>query len=504
MNLFQKLFSPDSAERRKYLREREAYVKSVLGPAPSPGVYGSGEYAGDMISPPDPGYYDYMQKLKEVEQQWFNQLPPDKQQQVGKTFQEYSGALDSVNKYGKIAALSTIGAVAGGAGLTAAGLLGGGASGTTAAGSSVLGDLAGIEAGLGYGGYGGAGGTVASQSGLLGGTALASGASPLGSAGVDLAGLASTGGSGVSGVSKLLPGSGGNMSGLLGGSVGDWASLLSAGAGVANSLKSPALPGTPDYLKLAQEQARLNQEAADKQLAANRPNQIDAAGNSLTWTQDPVTGKWTSTEKLSDANQQLLNTGQGAQLAALRGVAGQGDFNFQGDPLMDPTGNASEIQDAWMNLLKPERQMQRDGEIQRLKNQGLTEDSPAFQRAMLRLDQADTDAQNKALIYGTSEYGNRFNRSLQGRQQSFGEYQTDYGMPMQQYQGLMGIAAPRGQFGNFTNAQNPGGANVYGAGQDQYAASTANANVKNAQNNNLTQGLFGLAGNIAKGGWGGP
>jgi hypothetical protein len=156
-----------------------------------------------------------------------------------------------------------------------------------------------------------------------------------------------------------------------------------------------------------------------------------------------------------------------------------------------------------MNLLQPDRDMARAGEVQRLKNQGLTEDSPAFQRAMLRLDQGDTDAQNKALIYGTQEYGNQFNRSLQGRQQAFGEYQTDYNAPMQQYQGLMGIAAPSGQFGSFTNTSNPGGAQVYNAGQDQYAANLANANAKNAGSNNLTQGLFGLAGSIAKGGWGG-
>jgi hypothetical protein len=166
-------------------------------------------------------------------------------------------------------------------------------------------------------------------------------------------------------------------------------------------------------------------------------------------------------------------------------------------------GNSSDIQNAWMNLLRPERELARGGEIQRLKNQGLTEDSAAFQRAMLRLDQGDTDAQNKALIAGTNEYGNQYNRSLNNRQQAFGEYQTDYNAPMQQYQGLMGIAQPQGQFGSFTNAQNPGGAQVYGAGQDQYAAATANANAKNAQNNNLTQGLFGLSGNIAKGGWGG-
>jgi hypothetical protein len=40
----------------------------------------------------------------------------------------------------------------------------------------------------------------------------------------------------------------------------------------------------------------------------------------------------------------------------------------------------------------PELQRRRDAEIQRLKNQGLTEDSMAFQRNMQRLDEGETDA----------------------------------------------------------------------------------------------------------------
>jgi hypothetical protein len=282
----------------------------------------------------------------------------------------------------------------------------------------------------------------------------------------------------------------------------DLLALIPAIGGLVNSTKSPDTPDVPDYEALARVQAGLDQDAADKALAANRPDQVDAAGNTLTWTQDPTTGKWKQVQKLSAGNQALLDTGQTAQLNALRGVANRGDFNFQGAPVMSATGNSTDIQNAWMNLLKPEREMALNSEIQRLKNQGLTEDSPAFQRAMLRQNQADTDAQNKALIAGTTEYGNQFQRSLQGRQQAFGEYQTDYDAPMQQFQGLLGIAQPQTQFGSFTNAQNPGGANVYQAGQDSYTANLASSNAQNAQTNNTTQGLFGLAGAIARGGWG--
>jgi len=497
------------------------------------------QYSADMGGSPAWEGADYAQ-------QWFDQLSPQQQAEYQQTrqaefadrAQSFKGRLGTLASYipAVVAAIGTAGA--------ASGLLGGAAGAGEAVGSSLaaselgataplafdtgVGGLFGSQAaidsalasgatglgstaGIGGGALLGMGGVVAPAltegigSGLLSGSGLGSLAPALDS----IAGSAPTPGSSLGSAATTaggLLGSGGStdiggiLSGL--GSVKDWGSLLAGGAGLANSLRSPETAAPPDYTALAKLQAQLNQEAADKALAANRPDQVDAAGNTLTWTQDPVTGKWTQTQKLSSGNQALLDTSQQAQLDSLRGVANRGDFNFQGGSTMDPVGNSKEIQDAWMNLLKPQREMALNSEIQRLKNQGLTEDSPAFQRAMLRQNQADTDAQNKALIAGTSEYGNQFTRSLQGRQQAFGEYQTDYNAPMQQYQGLMGIAQPQGQFGSFTNAQNTGGAPVYNAGQDQYTANVTNANVKNAQNNNLTQGLFGLSGAIAKGGWG--
>ena len=434
--------------------------------------------------------------------QYMGTLSPEQAAGFQQTMANSSRWQDKVGSVLKYA----IPAAVGGAALAGTGLLGTAAQGFV--GGAPLGSLGGAGA------IGGATGSTGLGGGLfgLGSTDILGGAGAAGSlgslggaaggAGIDWAGNLAGAASGA--IGGATGGGGMDLGGLLSGVGGlqGAGSLLTGAAGLANSLKSPATAQTPDYMALAQLQAKLNQEAADKALAANRPDQYDASGNSLTWSQDPVTGKWTQTQKLSAGNQALLDNSQSAQLDALRGVAGRGDFNFQGNPVMPAVGNSKDIQDAWMNLLKPEREMALNGEIQRLKNQGLTEDSPAFQRAMLRQNQADTDAQNKALIAGTSEYGNQFNRSLLGRQQAFGEYQTDYNAPMQQYQGLMGIAQPQGQFGSFTQAQNPGGAPVYNAGQDQYTANLANANAKNAQNNNLTQGLFGLSGAIAKGGWG--
>jgi hypothetical protein len=99
----------------------------------------------------------------------------------------------------------------------------------------------------------------------------------------------------------------------------------------------------------------------------------------------------------------------------LGNVPQAGGFN------MDPTGNSQAIQDATYKLLSPQRQEARNAEIQRLKNQGLTEDSPAFQRAIQRLDQGDTQAQLQSLLAGQSEYGNAFNRGMNQNQQNYSQ-----------------------------------------------------------------------------------
>lgn len=290
--------------------------------------------------------------------------------------------------------------------------------------------------------------------------------------------------------------------------------LLSGVGGLVNSLRRPAQADTPDFMKLALLQGQLNQDYANQITAANRPNQINAAGDTSQWVQDPKTGQWTQRTQFGGVNQERFDN-ENLVRNGLLGQAANSQLTSAGLPQlkgigMSATGNSADIQNAWMNLLKPERDLARQGEIQRLKNQGLSEDSPAFQRALLRLDQADTDAQNKALIYGTQEYGNQYQRALQGanltgqqRGQLFGERQATSAMPFTQLAALSGSSLGSvPQFGSFVGAGGVGPANVYGAGQDQYAADVANANATNANRNNLTQGLFGLANTAAKSFWG--
>lgn len=69
-------------------------------------------------------------------------------------------------------------------------------------------------------------------------------------------------------------------------------------------------PPPPDYTKLAQEQARLQNELMDKQTANNRVNQYNPLG-SIQWEQDPATGQWVQKEtwnpEVMQAYQDQLN-----------------------------------------------------------------------------------------------------------------------------------------------------------------------------------------------------
>lgn len=52
--------------------------------------------------------------------------------------------------------------------------------------------------------------------------------------------------------------------------------------------KGAKAPSTPDYAALAQQQGQINQQTASQLTSANRPNQYDAFGNSITWTKTPT------------------------------------------------------------------------------------------------------------------------------------------------------------------------------------------------------------------------
>jgi hypothetical protein len=296
-------------------------------------------------------------------------------------------------------------------------------------------------------------------------------------------------------------------------------------------------PPPPDYTALAKQTADSANAAAQANTVANRPNQTDVYGNTSTWSQDPA-GNWSQVQKLGAAGQQQLDQGNQLQstlsgqaqdalgrpltteglpeadLARVR--AASGSFN------MDPTGNSQAIQDATYKLLQPQRDQARAAEAQRLASQGLTPDSPAYQRAMTRLDQGDTSAQLQSLIAGQQEYGNAFNRGLAESGQNYNQISGAEQMaaalrgqglnereflrqqPLNELEQVKRMnQAYNPAFGSFMGATAGQGTDYYGAGKDKYNADVAQVNAANASKSAMTGGLMTLAGTALGGPAGG-
>lgn len=289
------------------------------------------------------------------------------------------------------------------------------------------------------------------------------------------------------------------------------------------------------------EQAQLDQQRRiDRGLGNQAEGLLGQAANSLS---NPL-----NTNGLPPWMNYDMGSLQGVDPSQLRNGMRDAEYATGGDFNLSASGNSKEIQDATYNLLSPQRQRERAGEIQRLKNQGLTEDSPAFQRAMERVDEGDTRAQMQSLLAGQAEYGNMFARAMGQNQQNFGqrlgaagfnnqvgdsrfgqnlqqqnlatmlrgqqfgeqgaranlnntqrgamlqEQQAIRQSPLNDLRSLMGGPVSNPQFANFMGAGQGQGVDYTGAGNNQYQAQMNQFNAQQAQQSNMMSGLFGLGG----------
>lgn len=218
---------------------------------------------------------------------------------------------------------------------------------------------------------------------------------------------------------------------------------------------------------------------------------------------------------------------------------GQGDLSSLGQMPDAGFGAVQEIQDAMMGRLNPALTQGRDREVQRLKAQGITEGSPAWQAAMQSLNQKDVDANQQALLGAMGASGQLFNQGMQARQQGFNELMgmTNQNMQARQ-QGANELLQSRGatiddrqrglqelllqrsqpltelsQLMSGGNMQTPGfegytqatpweAPDVMGAAQNQYSDDISRYNAQQQANSGLLGGLLGLGGTILSAGSG--
>jgi hypothetical protein len=246
--------------------------------------------------------------------------------------------------------------------------------------------------------------------------------------------------------------------------------------------KKPKMPTAPS----AQQLQQANTQSAFQTAAFNRPNQSDQFGNTLNWQQ---TGTDAQGNPIFNANQQLGQAGQ-QYATGLTGL-GQKYMDLAGgyDPSnfsMDAFNKAQKFYD---EANDPYVSMQRNSLENRLKNQGLDENSEAYKNAQLASE--DQIARNRN-AFTASAQNQFFGQDLQGTQQQ------------------QSLLNPGVQFGN--SVLNPSYAQVPGVNLANNAElmQTSYGNQLNAYNQQMQQrnamfgGLAGLGGTLAGTVLGGP
>lgn len=257
--------------------------------------------------------------------------------------------------------------------------------------------------------------------------------------------------------------------------------------------------------------------------------QLDAPNKDDFYTNQMV-DNWTQRTTLRPELEQALDTQMGAvpgmmqnavdrlsipfSLDGLSQVQGL-DFSGLGDMPDSGFGAVQDIQDAMMGRLNPSLEQGRDREVQRLKAQGITEGTPAWQAAMQSLNQRDVDANQQALLGAMGASSTLFNQGLATRQQGVNELLQSRGasiddrqrelqeLLLQRSQPLTELSQllSNGQIGSpgfegYTQATPWQAPDVMGASQSAMQAAMGKHNADTASSSAETAGLLGLIGTI--------
>jgi hypothetical protein len=256
-------------------------------------------------------------------------------------------------------------------------------------------------------------------------------------------------------------------------------------------MSKPKIPKAPDYTALANQQAALSQQAVNKQTQANRPTQVSGEGT-VNWTKD-AKGNWTQNATLNPTlagaqqSEQATRAGiwdaaQGAVPGATGALSQPWDTSgapAAGNPDFAATQN---VIDATYGLMAPELERQRKEQEAQMVAQGLRGGEEAYGRSQYDLGRNENDARMRAILAGTQEAGNVFNRQNTARQNWLNESLMQRELPVQELTGLMGLgghvsATP--EVPGFASAGLPQTPDIMQAGEAQYNADLARANAQN-------------------------
>jgi hypothetical protein len=302
--------------------------------------------------------------------------------------------------------------------------------------------------------------------------------------------------------------------------------------------KGAKTASAPDYTALAQQQGAINQQTAQQLTAANRPNQYDPFGNSITWSQTQTpqaaeaqrvldeykagaaqrpdwdqgqineqiakyqqavndaggAGTWSQQQNLNPETkaaweEYMRNANQAS--SSYGGILNNYLSNYKNPELAqyDPNSSDKAVSDALygsvMDRGRVEQQRESDALTTQLRNSGLQPGSEAYNRAMQNLMTSQNDAnllaaQNATLAGGNearAQYATQLQGQLAGRNQ-----------PLQELAGMAGIAGGTPYtptYQGFSGATGYNPTDLVGAAQAQYGAKQQGANASNSKKSGL-------------------
>lgn len=274
---------------------------------------------------------------------------------------------------------------------------------------------------------------------------------------------------------------------------------------------APSPPPAPDPVATAAAQTASNVETAQTQAALNRVNTYTPYGN-IVYSKAPGGGEnsWQANVTLSPAQQQLLDMqnsaktqyGQiGNQAIGRVGQIMNTGLDFSGLPqINDGVTDRQHVEDALFARMQPRLDAQRDALDTRLRNQGLTPGSDAWNKSWQEYSTSENDARLATIGAAGQEQQRLFQMSAQDRQRALQEYLSQRQIPLNEAAALMGGAQVQyPQFPNVPGTQvQP--TDVAGIANNAYNAQMANYNAQMQQQAGLFGGIASLGGSALSAG----
>lgn len=267
---------------------------------------------------------------------------------------------------------------------------------------------------------------------------------------------------------------------------------------------APSPPKAPDPAETAAAQAAANESTARVQAALNRVNQYTPYGN-IEYT-DLGDDRWKANVTLSPAQQAISDLreqgttkyGQIANQALPRvGEIMSQDLDFDSLPPLDQNvTNRQRVEDALFSRMQPRLDAQRQELDTRLRNQGLTPGSDAWNRAWQEYSIGENDARLATISAAGTEQQRLYGMSADQRQRALQEMLASRQIPLNEAAALM--AGTQVNYPTFSAVPQTGVAPTDVAGITNAAFNNQMAlyNAQMQQQAGLYGGLASLGGSI--------